>query len=149
MIRTGRTRAAIVVGAVSSVILLAGAASAQEPGRYGARVGNTYLPSTHDSNCGGILCSSLPTDPANPTRVVPPPSCEGLMCSMTPYGMQRPYTAADAERDRAAARAQAAAPLPAEPAAPTRRSRKVRKAKMAKARIAKAARTPAPAEPAQ
>lgn len=143
MTRTGRTKAAIVASALAGLALVA-PARAQEPTRFGARVGNTYLPSSHDSNCGGIICNSLPLDPANPARVLPPPSCEGLLCSATPYGMQRPYTAADAERDRAAARAQAAAQPPAEPVAPSRRSRKVHKA-----RVAKVARTPAPAEAAQ
>jgi hypothetical protein len=153
-------------------VLLAGlgAASAQTPaptGQFGQRTASGgYVPSSHDPGCAGLLCSPLPstTGPGgvarNPSEVAPPPPCQGLICGLTPYGMQRPYTAAEAaevERQRAAAQAQIAAAPPPEAAAPVRRVRKHRKvvAKVARtaapkaAPAAAAARTPAPADEIQ
>lgn len=133
--------------------LLAGVAPAMAQtapaGQFGQRTaGGNYVPSTNDPGCAGLLCNPLPsTNPGggparNRSEVVAPPPCQGLLCSMTPYSMQRPYTAAEAaeiERQRAAAQAQAAAAPPPEAAAPVRHARKRRK--MAKAASMKAAST--------
>ena len=136
--------------------LLAGAATAMAQtaptGQFGQRTsGGGYVPSTNDPGCAGLLCNPLPSinaagGPArNPSEVAPPPACQGLLCSMTPYSMQRPYTAAEAaevERQRAAAQAQIAAAPPPEAAAPVRhvrKRRKVARAAPAKAAAAKAA----------
>ena len=116
-------------------------------GQFGQRTaGGSYVPSTNDPGCSGLLCNPLPSVNAaggvarNPSEVAPPPPCQGLLCSMTPYSMQRPYTAAEAaeiERQRAAAQAQIAAAPPPEAAAPVRHVRKRRK--VARAAPAKAA----------
>lgn len=147
-------KVALAGAALSGVVLFGvdGAAAQTAPsGQFGQRTSSgTYLPSTSDLGCAGILCNPLPSSSPSggiarsPSEVAPPPPCQGLLCSLTPYSMQRPYTAAqaaEAERQRAAA--QAAAPYAPAPA-PTRHARK-RRAKAVRA----AARTPAPAEAAQ
>ena len=143
--------AAMLPGVLLAVV---GTASAQTAptGQFGQRTsGGNYVPSTNDPGCSGILCNPLPSvnasgGPArNASEVAPPPSCQGLLCGLTPYSMQRPYTAAEAaeiERQRAAAQAQAAAAAP-EPAAAVRHVRKRRKV----AKVAKVARS-APAKTA-
>lgn len=155
MSRFTATRLTMAASLLVGVAATSGSALAQQPatGQFGQRVGNTYLPSTNDTNCVGLLCNPLPSVNAsgaparNQSEVAPPPPCQGLLCSLTPYGMQRPYTASEAaavERQRAAAQAQAAA-APAEPMASVRHARKHRKSAAMKA----AARTPAPADAAQ
>lgn len=154
MSRLTVTRLTLAASLLVGVAATSGPALAQQPatGQFGQRVGNTYLPSTNDTNCVGLLCNPLPSVNAsgaparNQSEVAPPPPCQGLLCSLTPYGMQRPYTASEAaavERQRAAAQAQAAAP--AEPMASVRHARKHRKSAAVKA----ATRTAAPADPAQ
>ncbi len=120
---------AVLVGSASAF------AQTAPTGQFGQRTsGGAYVPSTHDPGCAGLLCNPLPsTTPggvaSNPSEVAAPPPCQGLLCSVTPYSMQRPYTAAEAaeiERQRAAALAQQAAAAPPE-AAPVRHVRKRRK----------------------
>ena len=131
-------------------------------GTFGQRTsGGAYVPSTNDPGCEGVLCNPLPSvvpggSAGRPSEVAAPPPCQGLLCSATPYSMQRPYTAAEAaeiERQRAAALAQQAAAAPPPEAAPVRHMRKRRKvAKVAKAAPVKAAAAakaaPAKAAPA-
>ena len=133
----------LAVGLLAGGLAAGGIATAQTAatGQFGQRTSSgAYVPSTNDPGCAGLLCSPLPSANAaggparNPSEVALPPPCEGLLCSVTPYSMQRPYTAAEAaeiERQRAAAQAQAAA-APRETAAPVRHMRKRR-------RVAKAA----------
>ena len=119
---------------------------------YGAMAGHTYIPSSNDPGCGGVLCNPLPpADPARPTVPIPPPLCGGgLLCDVFPYNMGQPFPSSDsvaAEKARAAAATAAAAAAPQQepPAAPAKRLRRHRKVRSTTA----ASRTPAPAAAAQ
>jgi hypothetical protein len=54
------------------------------------------VPSVYSPGCAGLLCQS-----GDPRVQQPPPPCQGLICGMTPYSMQVPVTAAEAQRIQA------------------------------------------------
>lgn len=116
----------------------------QDPGARAA--GGSYVPSTHSPGCKGLLCDS--DDPRRAPGAPPPPACEGLLCVVSPYALQRPVTAGDVQRiqEEQARATAAAAAAPSEPEA--KGSHKRRKARTAKTKSDKAksvvARTPDP-----
>lgn len=107
----------LVCAVAAATILAAGpvARAQQDPGARAA--GGSYVPSTHSPGCKGVLCDS--DDPRRAPGAPPPPACEGLLCVVSPYALQRPVSAGDVQRvqEEQARTAAAAAAAPSEPAA--------------------------------
>ena len=148
--RRMQTLVALSTGLALSGLMLAGSADAQQAqGSYGAIAGHSYVPSSNDAGCSGLLCNPVaPADPSRPNVPSAPPACGGgLLCEALPFSVGRPFPTADAvaaERARAEATAAAAAQPEPAPAKPMRKHRK-RKVRSAAA----SPRTAAPAEATQ
>ena len=128
------TRAQAIVAALVASLVIAGVARAQSPG--------VYVPSTHDPGCRGLICAD-PIDPSHPPP--PPPPCEGLICGLTPYGMERPYNRRRGRSGRTGARGGTGPPRHGRPCR-SRPRRSVARQRCTRPRLRRQG-TAAPAEP--